>query len=85
MRLEDLIAGFGILGPNNKDGKPDLFGEAALRYATERQYSAILSGQNSGVTDAEIVKQLLMVAANSASVRDDLIAGLTDLLGKLEK
>jgi hypothetical protein len=83
-RLEDLVAGFGILGPNNRDGKPDLFGEAALRYATERQYSAILSGQNSGITDAEIVKQLLMVAANSASVRDDLIAGLTDLLKELE-
>lgn len=82
--LENLVAGYGLIGPGSD--KVNLFGQAALNYAKERQYSALAGVQLAGVKDAEIVKQVLLLAANSsASLKDDLISGLTDLLAKLER
>ena len=80
-RLENLLGGYGLLGP---DGAI-IGGEPALQYAVMRQFSALLSGQLANERIAELtVKVMQLATANSDELlRQELIDGLGALLEKL--
>lgn len=81
-RLERLIGGYGLLGP---DGAT-LRGDAALQYADERQFSALLAGQEARQRVGELAVTVMQLAANPTdlSLREDMISGLGELLARLE-
>ena len=82
-RLEGLIGGYGLLGP---DGAV-ISGDAALQYANLQQFSALLSGQIADKRLAELTVMVMQLTTSnpSARLRQEIIEGLANLLTELRE
>lgn len=88
LRLERLLGGYGILGADNRTERPDLFGEPALQYADQRQFSALLSGQLAAKRFVDLTAMVAQLAATSGTdpaFKEELVTGLAELLARLER
>lgn len=81
-RLERIVAAYGVKKFTSPDVYTTISGEEALAYCDLKQYSAMLSAQNSNIAIGELAEQIAILmdeGMDDSRLRDDLITAVIDL------